>query len=1410
MAREDWKLVIDSLQRVIDDSESGLIGRTSVASDGGILYESARRQAFRMIASLPPEGLSAYRVYYDGQAKRLFDRARAEHDSSALRLITRRFLMTQYGDDASELLASWALDEGRAGEVVALLTDVVELVPDYDVPDALLFGKLAAAYALLGRMDQANELLSRNLQPNEDSKRLFKWLVLLETAPTDQWREGAFHAVSSPYRPGPPVVPSLLESAPWHYALPGATSDLWRRIYDDDPAASLVLPTAQFVSDGNALFVRKPDGCTSLDLQDLTVVWDSTEQRPVRRVRGNPRSGIQRQITPAQPAAERMDDYIGGTISVAHGLVFIVERGSVGVETKIQDLAPVLQPNRTAAVNPVATRLVARDARNGEIRWQRGATDDSDDVLADVQFRAAALAVGENVWVPYFKQSDLYIAVLNPTEGTLVRSFLLGSAREFLNSLAPSLLLAFSDGLVFVPTGHGTLFAVDAADMTIRWAVQYERGNRPRRDPRTAPVSAWLPSPPVVAGGLVLLAATDHRELLAFSAAGGEFRWSSTVEHGSYVIAADSARVWLGGRNISCLNIVDGKPLWTTRLIAVPTGRGVLSGEMVHVPTSEGLLTLDAATGTASGVQATPPSQVPLGDLLCVGTALFSIDPSSVRRFTDLERSREVVQARLDAFPGDPSAAMQLAWIELLSGYALRADEILEQIPSQALAGDPRRMESFARVRVETALSLASKATSGSPEALRWLQIADAVAQSDSDRLRCQFAMADQHFAAGRYEAAYENLLRFGLRPEADQMVHAEDSVDTVARTQVASRLLELHGKLTAQQASRIEDEIGRQLTAVKQRLPVEQESSKAQAQLLALCELPTIGSTAKAALLELAVWDRRKEAYERAEQLLRAGARNRFDPTAITSLTRLCELYGQSAQNHIAALIPCLDELELRFGSEPIPKVAALPTEGAPPLQLVKDWTSHVRSAIPTSAREAYGSPLNPEAAEPRDRFEFSGRSEWTYNATEGSYLGRIVRIEPEDSPLLRDRIVLHRSDGALECLSTSRGEHLWQTALRFPEEFRDVLPPGSTAPVEPARRAIVDGQTAIFNDAEGLYAVGLITGRRLWIRSYETPGEVGQASKRDWAMAAADGLLAAAPIRGRLTLMRARDGSTIWERDLRGEPVDAIWMQGDRIVTTDAPRQRVHLFDRATGRLIKKILFQQSGSAQQIVRLIRTAGMIIGPDSSGPSRGVVAVDDAQGEIVWRVDLDKPAVQLFEPMEGYLGIGLGQGMVRVVDSASGETLIERQVTGAYSVTGGALFDGLLILRVEAVRGPRQTTQLVALDVATGEEVWRREDIMGLPNPDEPLSVKDGFIPALMETTQPEVTATGAQTARLRTLLVLIDARTGSNVGQGADLSGTSNGGRFVGDVVVREGAVIVGTQRSVNAYRAKPPERNY
>ncbi len=57
----------------------------------------------------------------------------------------------------------------------------------------------------------------------------------------------------------------------------------------------------------------------------------------------------------------------------------------------------------------------------------------------------------------------------------------------------------------------------------------------------------------------------------------------------------------------------------------------------------------------------------------------------------------------------------------------------------------------------------------------------------------------------------------------------------------------------------------------------------------------------------------------------------------------------------------------------------------------------------------------------------------------------------------------------------------------------------------------------------------------------------------------------------------MRISDGSSIWERDLRDESVASVWMNDKVVITANEWLQRVHIFDRRDGTLIKQVLFRQ-----------------------------------------------------------------------------------------------------------------------------------------------------------------------------------------------------------------------------------------
>ena len=109
-----------------------------------------------------------------------------------------------------------------------------------------------------------------------------------------------------------------------------------------------------------------------------------------------------------------------------------------------------------------------------------------------------------------------------------------------------------------------------------------------------------------------------------------------------------------------------------------------------------------------------------------------------------------------------------------------------------------------------------------------------------------------------------------------------------------------------------------------------------------------------------------------------------------------------------------------------------------------------------------------------------------------------------------------------------------------------------------------------------------------------------------------------------------------------------------------------------------------------------------------SGSADAVVAYDAATGDRAWRLEVGKPVVSIFEPRAGYVGVGLLGGDVQILKARSGEVMLERSDPSVRAVTAGVMWAGTLVLRSNALRGPRQALELAAFDIATGAEIWRR------------------------------------------------------------------------------------------------------
>jgi outer membrane protein assembly factor BamB len=410
-----------------------------------------------------------------------------------------------------------------------------------------------------------------------------------------------------------------------------------------------------------------------------------------------------------------------------------------------------------------------------------------------------------------------------------------------------------------------------------------------------------------------------------------------------------------------------------------------------------------------------------------------------------------------------------------------------------------------------------------------------------------------------------------------------------------------------------------------------------------------------------------------------------------------------------------------------------------------------------------------------------------------------------------LADHVLYYGWDETLACVGTSDGAVRWHTSLRVPGEFRPYEEPlfGSSRwnegnPLLPpekgfvARRAVADGQTMVMVGPNGFHAVGLLTGRRLWARCYDLPRPGAIWGSVDQALAAGEGVVAGLIPAGKLTLMNIVDGSTRWTHDLRGERIEHICIRGDRVITVDPARERVHLFDLNDGKLVKEILF--NNILDNEIELIVTDELICGPECTAQLDQVAAYDLETGELKWRVSTGKPLATLFMPTREHVALGLLRGHISILQANTGRHVIECTVPSSHPVVSGAWHDRTLILKsIESDQG-LDRPRIFAVDAGSGMLLWERADLVPTLIYDPPLDLFDGLLPVLFH---PVPFRQGEEVPPV--WLELVAARTGRVVETAFELVPMGAAHHFTGDLGYWSNAMVFGVNHRIRAYATHP-----
>lgn len=1393
--RQDWKLAVDSLQRIIELPGDHILTTTTTK------YESARQHAQRQLAALPPDGLRTYRLIYDGEAAAIYRRALEQHDEAALRRLIDRAFLTSYGDDAALTLADWMIDEGRFLEAALMLRLIQDVYPDSNLPAWTVPLRLAVCMAGLQRPDQAGSLLDslesgKNL-PGDALARIRQVREYLGRAsgePSSDVEYGWPMAYGRSWRDGnmSPVEPTFISHLPWKIVLPVPAPKSGIGAMEEYAAGRRLLPAAEITTDGRVIVVKSGANLMGLDRDTFDPLWTTrSEQERSDLVDLDPRDtsfGLQpvpgfmleRQTDDrfaSSPQIRRLyHDSVGNQVCLAAGLAVTVEWPGDPPDTLAARRDRIVRRHSmpmagSAQSNP--NFIVAYSLADGRRVWSSDTTA-GPHALGPVEFLAAPIAVGNLLLAPGRVNDDLYAVLLDPRTGQIDRHiYLAGTGGAPFDSLYACTPCA-ADGLVFIPTGRGVLVAVDVAGWSIRWAIRYDQDSAPVNE------VGWLPTPVMAAADALLLAPPDADDLFCFDRATGALRWQAPRDNALYVLAAGDGLVWMVGEDVTALDLDSGRQAWTVSC-GIPAGRGARSGDRLYLPTQTGLFVLDARTGEFARDRCV---DVPPGNLLAYQDALYVSSAFEVRKYPDMNRGYDQAILAHQRQPADMSLAMRLAWLEYLRGHPERALQALSQVPDWVRSQDETRYGRLVHLQVLAMLELAAAPETQREAALTLLRDAQQIARTIEDAITARLALGNFHERSAAEQGlldACREYAALAFDPTGDHMMSELDDVhEQKAGLMAARRLADLLPKLSAEQTETLMAELQQRLAGA-----IEARDLR-QLQRMSTCA--ALARLAAQADLALAVSAARELAYEQAEACLQRVIARAASPEILAeALARLAVIHLQPGELHLpASASALLKRLSQEFPAVSIPldvlepewAVPSAPAGAAARTVAAGEAASSLRKRMDERLLAVHQDALAPVAlggpARPPEATAYTK--------------ARPVVIRGERTEALADRMLLFVEERTVEARRAEDGELLWPAELRLLGEMQvdsqnrsdgNRFQP-SVPPSEPAR-GLVHGQTLVMNTRFGVHAVGLLTGRRLWSRRFDPPAREAQTTAgSDACVWVHDGYVITVDNYSRLEVARCDAGSDVlWRRRVLDRRWHTVRAFGGYLVAGDAGLQQVDVFSLADGTHLGVCEFVQPADADRAVNIAVLDDAVCGPSSP---RQVAAMElKTPGLERWRVELDADLSQIFKPSEQTLAIADRSGRVKLVDPATGKVTLDVQVPACpQGVVDGRIESDVLYVyglerRPEPQRGAHENQQwaIAAIQVDNGEILWSRADLgPQLCVTGDALTAAPNAIPLLVyrsaaqESRADYGTPTLLPGRRARIELIVLDKATGAALGE--------------------------------------------
>jgi outer membrane protein assembly factor BamB len=651
IATEDWKQATELLQHLIEIPADVFAQLPRKAADGKEtkIWTSVRGEAKRILATLPRKGMEFYKLTYGPTAEELLKKARETGDPTKLAEVMRRFLYTDSGGEAANLLATYYLDRADYTASALCFKRLIERDGLGKIEKNVLF---KAAYAFHQVGDQKNEdeawkelstrggavrLGSKNQSVEELQKFVGSLVRTINEYNRLTWP--IFGGNSS--RNGKAEGDTAFMEARWRAALASfeATKEKVKSASDylvekQQPLLSSFYPiTATATKDGQRIplvIFRSYSGLSAYNVKTGQRIWDARSWWSL--------DSLYRSTGKVQYAISWSDYYFSpnnktrpsiffdnstvGAISSDNTLVYVVDDLAVPPPPAQGNIRPGGQPG--AANNPMgemmeSSRLQAFNVATGKLVWEQGASKDGAAELKDSYFLGPPLPIAGKVYALIEKQQELKLAELEAASGKLLKLQPLATTKDKMttdiNRRINAAHLSYGEGMLICPTNAGAVLCIDVLENSLVWAYPYQETRAPDPNaPGVAPgigrkvppggigigpdgrplkpvaTDGWRSTAPIIQGGKVYFTAPDAQSIHCINLADGSRVWSHRrTEDDLYMGGVYGNKVLIvGRRSVRALDALKGEVLWTVPT-GMPSGMGICSDNIYYLPLREGL-----------------------------------------------------------------------------------------------------------------------------------------------------------------------------------------------------------------------------------------------------------------------------------------------------------------------------------------------------------------------------------------------------------------------------------------------------------------------------------------------------------------------------------------------------------------------------------------------------------------------------------------------------------------------------------------------------------------------------------------------------------------------------------------------------------------------------------------------------